>query len=206
MPRKKLIRQNQFPYHVTIRTNNKAWFQIPLSEVWNICKKSLIYAQRKTNVEINCFLLMTNHYHLLITTPDSNIDTFMRLFNSRIGRLIADSSLVINNKFNSPYKWTIIEGENYLKNVYRYIYQNPVRANMTDDCKSYPYSSLHFTSFEAALFNYKPHIIYGNEKSWFEKIYDNELESILKNALSKTNFKISRDVSTRAKHILSKCT
>ncbi len=169
MPRRKLIRQNIFPYHVVTRTNNKDWFRIPLCDVWDICKESLHYSQAKRPAVINCFVLMSNHYHLLITTPNEDIDEFMQFFNLRLSRLISIKSGAINQKFSNRYKWSIVDKENYLMNVYRYIYQNPVRAKITLTCDSYPYSSLKFSGFEAKLFNYKPHLKYATDKDWIEE-------------------------------------
>ena len=109
MPKKKLIRQGDFPYHVTTRNNNRDWFSIPMNEVWHICKESLIYAQEKEKVQINCFVLMSNHYHLLLTTPDENIDRFMMHFNWRISYLISLRTSRINHKFSNRYKWSIVQ-------------------------------------------------------------------------------------------------
>lgn len=202
MPRKKLIRQNTYPYHVTTRTNNKAWFSIPIFEVWNMCKQSLVYALNRRPVVIHCFMLMGNHYHLLLTTPNEDIDQFMHLFNLKLSQLINKKSGAINHKFSNRYKWTLVESEEYLLNVYRYIYQNPVRAKITKDCMSYPYSSLHFTRYESQLLNHHPHIHYGNEKSWLEKFMGEEFDSIIRNSLKKPTFRANNKVSSYHKKIL----
>lgn len=199
MAKRKLIRQSSFPYHVVTRTNNKTWFKIPMCEVWDICKESLIYAQAKESVELNSFVLMSNHYHMLITTPEENIDRFMMHFNWKLSNLISKFSGVINQKFSNRYRWTIVDNQNYLQNVYRYIYQNPVRANITKNCWSYPYSSLHFSRFEAKKFNYKPHFNYLNSKSWFEKRYSEEFENLIKKSLRKSYFQ--PNLKTRKFHL-----
>ena len=195
MTRKKLIRQNSFPYHVTMRTNNKDWFQIPMCDVWDICKQSLKYAIAKNSVVIHSFVLMGNHYHLLLTTPNEDIDKFMQSFNLNLSRLITKKSGVINHKFSNRYKWTIVAEQNYLLNVYRYIYQNPVRAGIAVNCFSYPYSSLHFTSYESKLFNHYTHIDYAQEKLWLERNYGDDFNQIIKNALTKETFKKTTRVS-----------
>ena len=79
MGRKNLIRQNEFPYHVTIRTCNKNWFLIPMYQMWDICYDCLKLSLEKIPVNIHSFVLMNNHYHLLLTTPDSNIDVGLTL-------------------------------------------------------------------------------------------------------------------------------
>lgn len=206
MPRKKLIRQSEFPYHVTTRTSNRDWFPIPISEVWDVIKESLIYSLKSCNAKIHCFVLMGNHYHLIISTPDKNIDIFMRLFNSSISRFISKRSGLKQQRFAGPYKWTILDHKGYLLNVYRYIYQNPVRAKIVRNPFDYPYSSLHFSMFEAKLFNYSPHIVYGKEKSWLEKYYGEEFEQLMKSTLKKKSFSHIKGSSIHHQNILNKPT
>jgi len=81
MPRKNLIRTNLYPYHVTIRSNNKEWFDLPREIVWKICLRAMVLANQKHPVRIQAFVLMANHYHLLIWTPQCNLDRFMSVFN-----------------------------------------------------------------------------------------------------------------------------
>lgn len=203
MPRRKLVRQNQFPYHVTTRTNNKDWFSIPIYEVWDICKFALIRAQNANPVIVHCFVLMGNHYHLLITTPESDIDKFMFYFNKGLSDLINKRSGVINHKFSNRYSWSIVDKKNYLFNVYRYIYQNPVRAKITKDCFSYPYSSLHFTRFEAKLLKHKAHYNYAQEKTMFEKRFGSEFDNLIRYALNKRKFKVREKITVHYEKILN---
>lgn len=195
MPKRKLIRQSKYPYHVVTRTNNKNWFQIPIFEVWDICRECILYAQSKEPVVINCFLLMNNHYHLPVTTPNLNIDKFMMHFNWKLSDLISKYSGVITQNFSNSYRWTIVDKQSYLQNVYRYIYQNPVRADITESCISYPYSSLHFNKIESKKFNFKPHFNYSSSKSWFEKRYGCDYDSMIKVALKRPYFQPSSRAS-----------
>ncbi len=203
MPRRKLVRQNHFPYHITTRTNNKDWFNIPLHQVWDIFKEALISAQQKNSVQIHCMVLMSNHYHLLISTPNSDIDMFMKHLNLKFSQLLGKASGRINHKFSNRYKWCIVDQQNYLLNVYRYIYQNPVRAGLTNDCSRYPYSSIHLTSFEAKLINYEPHLIYGKEKSWMERQFGCDFDLVIRNGLKNKVFKPNVDINTHTKKILN---
>lgn len=203
MPKKKLIRQNVYPYHVITRNNNRDWFNIPIYEVWDICKESLIYALEREKVEINCFVLMSNHYHLLLTTPHENIDRFMMHFNWRISFMISNRINVINHKFSNRYKWSIVSKQSYLFNVYRYIYQNPIRAGICDECKDYPYSSLHFSNFEAELFNYRPHLNYSDSKHLIEKRFDSEFDNCIRNSLKRSYFKPKQKISVLYKKRLN---
>ena len=195
MPKRKLIRQSEFPYHVVTRNNNKDWFQIPIHNVWDICKESIVYALKKETVVIHAFVLMSNHYHLLISTPKSNIDKFMMHFNWKMSDLINRKSHYINHKFSNRYKWSIVDKQSYLYNVYRYIYQNPVRANLSKDCLTYPYSSLHFTNSENEIFNFKPHFNYSDCTAFFERRFGDEFDRLMTNSLRKAYFKPAASTS-----------
>lgn len=144
MPRKKLIRTSLYPYHVTARSNNKEWFELPISEVWQICCDCLHMANAKYPVEVISFVLMSNHYHLLLFTPSENLDHFMYELNKNISLKIRQRSNRINHIFGGRYKWCLIKSEKYLSNCYRYIYQNPLRAGTTIQCENYPYSTLFY--------------------------------------------------------------
>ncbi|MCT4640802.1 MAG: transposase [Bacteriovoracaceae bacterium] len=140
MPRKKLIRTDSYPYHITSRSNNKEWFYIPTQEVWKICCSLIQEGQKKFNTKIDAFVLMNNHYHMLIYTPNANIDKFMQFFNKNLGQTISRKAKRINRIFGASYKWNIIESQSYYKNVLRYIYQNPLRANIVQKINDYPFT------------------------------------------------------------------
>ena len=144
MPRKNLIRTDQFPYHVTIRSNNKEWFDLEMNEVWKIFLYSIKIALVKVPVKIESFVLMNNHYHILLYTPNSDLDKFMNILNSSISREFRLKTKRINRIFGDRYKWKLINNENYYKTVIRYIFQNPVKANLVSRCEEYKFSSLYY--------------------------------------------------------------
>lgn len=146
MPRKPLVRTSLYPYHVTSRANNKEWFELPLDQVWDICIKSMRAAYYKHPVDIISFVLMGNHYHLLVQTPHSNLDQFMYELNKNIAIDLKQRTGRINKIFGGRYKWCLISNMRYLANCYRYIYQNPLRANITKRCQDYPFSTLYYKS------------------------------------------------------------
>ncbi|MBF0299063.1 MAG: transposase [Oligoflexia bacterium] len=142
MGRSLLIRTNDFPYHVRIRSNNREWFYLPIEEVWEIFTFQLQETATKHNLDIYCFTLMNNHYHLLFKTPDQNIDKALQHLNHQISLAIGKKANRINRIFGTRYKWSIVQTENYLLRVYRYIYQNPIRAGICEKVEVYPYNSL----------------------------------------------------------------
>ena len=144
MPRRCLIRTANYPYHITIRTNNREWFDLPMNEVWNICIKAIKFANMKHNCEVQAFVLMSNHYHLMIWTPFENIDLFMFDMNSYISKKIRRRTGRINRIFGDRYKWCLINSMEYYRSVLKYIYQNPLIAELSNKCENYHYSTLHY--------------------------------------------------------------
>jgi len=88
---------------------------------------------------------MSNHYHLLVETPDANLSRGMRqlngvytqTFNRRHGR--------VGHVFQGRYKAILVDRENYLLELSRYIALNPVRAGMVASAKDWPWSSYRAT-------------------------------------------------------------
>jgi len=99
---------------------------------------------RNYNVEIHAFCLMTNHYHLLIRTPSSNLNKAMRqingIYTQRYNKLISRDGPL----FRGRYKAILIEAESYLLQVSRYIHLNPVAANIVKDPKDFAWSSYRY--------------------------------------------------------------
>lgn len=142
MPRKPLIRSEHLPYHVTSRSHNKEAFALPIENVWSLALKSFAEAHAAHPVEVVSFVLMSNHYHLLLYTPKGNLDLFMYEFNKRPAQSIQRESKNINQVFGGRYKWNLIESKQYFSNCYRYVFQNPVRAGLVYRCEEYRYSTL----------------------------------------------------------------
>lgn len=142
MPRKPLIRSDKHFYHVVTRSNHKDWFALPMEKVWKLFLNSLALAQEKYPAKIGPFILMSNHYHLLILTPNSNLDQFMYELNKNFSLKLRTESLMVNRMFGGRYKGCLIKNQNYLWNTWKYIFQNPIRANITDKVEDYPFGSL----------------------------------------------------------------
>ena len=192
MPRKNLIRSNSQPYHVTSRANNKEWFTLPMEDVWELTKKCLKEANEKHRIELISFVLMSNHYHMLVKTPEGNLDKFMYEFNKRLAQNLRDSSGRINHIFGGRYKWCLIQSQTYFLNCYRYVYQNPIRAELAIRCENYPYSSLYSLVY-GREFPVPLHDSIGFKDvhllNWLnEKIHENEV-NYLRDKLKRSEFK-----------------
>jgi putative transposase len=142
MPRPPLIRSDSLAYHVTVRSNNREWFHIPIDRVWDVLTRNIGQAAWKYGAEIHTLLLMSNHFHLLLSTPKKNIDAVMRYSLSGATRHIGLLAKRENHVFGARYKPTILPDARALAYVYKYICRNPVRAGIASKVEGYQFSSL----------------------------------------------------------------
>lgn len=184
MPRKNLIRVKRLPYHVTTRTHDQEFFNLPLELVWKIVQESLVEAYRLHPINLIAFVLMNNHYHMLLITPNEDLDLFMYEFNKRFALKIISRTKNQNQVFGGRYKWSIIRSKNYFSNCYRYIYQNPLRAKIINRVEDYPYSTLNYIA-KGLKFPIPIHDQFGFKDGfcldWLNaKFSDEDLESVRK--------------------------
>jgi REP element-mobilizing transposase RayT len=94
----------------------------------------------------HAYCLMTNHYHLLIETPDGNLSKGMRQLNGVYTQRFNRSHGRVGHVFQGRYKAVFVEKESYLLELSRYIVLNPVRARMVHSAGEWPWSSYQATA------------------------------------------------------------
>ncbi|MES2801512.1 MAG: transposase [Bdellovibrionota bacterium] len=199
MPRKHLIRTCDFPYHVTARSNNKDFFYLHMDTLWDIFMESMTEAEKHFNCQFHAFVLMSNHYHLLVSTPNSNLDLVMNYLQREIARKANKISSRINHFFGGPYKWSLICEESYYWNALKYIFRNPIRAGLCDNVLSYQFSSL---NSQPKKFNWRLTDFFNNRNTyisidldWLNEPFYNETENNIQAALRRREFQIPCDAN-----------
>ncbi len=92
------------------------------------------------------YCLMSNHYHLLIETPEANLSKGMRQLNGVYTQSYNRGHDVTGHVFQGRYKAIVVEKQSYLLELSRYIVLNPVRAGMVRAAKDWPWSSYRATA------------------------------------------------------------
>ena len=96
----------------------------------------------KYGVSIHAFVLMTNHVHLLATPKDKNsLSKMMQSLGRYYVRYVNSTYQRSGTLWEGRFKSTLVDSDEYLFMVYRYIELNPVRAGMVTDPAEYPWSS-----------------------------------------------------------------
>ena len=91
---------------------------------------TLAEACGKTEWQIHAYVLMPNHFHLVVETPKPNLVAGMKWFlGTYTGRFKRRHNL-IGHVFSGRYKALVVDGsgDGYLKTVCDYVHLNPARA------------------------------------------------------------------------------
>ena len=127
-------------YHVTSRGDGRediylsdddrqAW----LETLANVCERF--------NWVCHAYCQMSNHYHLVIETPDANLSKGMRQLNGVYTQRFNRSHQRVGHVFQGRFKAILVEKDNYLLELARYVVLNPLRARMIRQLTQWPWSS-----------------------------------------------------------------
>ena len=127
-------------YHVTARGDgrddvfladgDRRVFIEGLAEVWE-----------RFNWTVHAYCLMSNHYHLLVETPDANLSRGMRQLNGVYTQRFNRTYDRVGHVFQGRYKAILVEKDAHLLELARYVVLNPVRACMVHTPGEWPWSS-----------------------------------------------------------------
>lgn len=124
----------------------------------------------KYKFKFHAFVLMRNHYHMLIETANPNLHKGMLRINSGFAFIVNRSHKRKGPVFSHRYKAILVEKEEYYENLIYYIYQNPIKAGIVKKAEEYPASSLYLINknqnkFKNLLFLNLQEEIFGS-KNW----------------------------------------
>lgn len=142
-------------YHITSRGNEKRKIfkdDKDRTTFLNILKD---YHDR-FGILVHSYVLMDNHYHLILETPKGNLLKVMHGINSRYTIYFNRRHKRSGHLFQGRYKAIIVDKDEYLIPLSRYVHLNPVRARMVEKPEQYKWSS------------YRGYMGKGKEDNWVE--------------------------------------
>jgi len=127
-------------YHVTSRgdgrediyltnADREAW----LAVLGQVCKRH--------NWVCHAWCQMTNHYHILLETPEANLSQGMRQLNGVYTQRFNRGHARVGHVFQGRYKAILVERESYLLELARYVVLNPLRAKLVKRLEAWAWSS-----------------------------------------------------------------
>lgn len=130
-----------YPHHVIQRGNNRQ--TIFLNDADRRRMLELLEENaRQCEVAVHAYVLMDNHFHLLLTPQSAEgLPCMMQAVGRRYVRYFNDTHGRSGTLWEGRYKSTLIETERYLLACMAYIDLNPVRAGLVAQARDYPWSS-----------------------------------------------------------------
>ena len=91
--------------------------------------------------QAHAYCLMSNHYHLVIETPEANLARGMRQLNGVYTQAFNRRHRKVGHLFQGRYTAILVDKDKYLLELARYVVLNPVRAGMVKSAGQYLWSS-----------------------------------------------------------------
>ncbi len=98
-------------------------------------------------VEIFAYVLMDNHYHLLLRTLNPNLSKAMQWLGSTYTRRFNLRHSQTGHLFQGRFKGIIIESDVYALTLSHYIHRNPLRAGLVERLADHRWSSYPFYAY-----------------------------------------------------------
>ena len=130
-----------YPHHIIQRGNNRQ--AIVRSDADRECLLELMAENaRKHQVAFNAYVLMDNHFHLLLTPETAEgVPLMMQAVGRRYVRYFNDLHGRTGTLWEGRYRSTLVQTERYLLACMVYMDLNPVRAGMVAEARQHLWSS-----------------------------------------------------------------
>jgi len=138
----------EFPgavYHITARGNGREDIFL-LDDDRILFYEVLAHAVERFGWLCHAWCLMTNHYHLMIETPNGNLSKGMRQLNGIYTQRFNRAHERVGHVFQGRYKAILVEKDAHLLALCRYIVRNPVAAGIVSDASDWQWSSYRTTA------------------------------------------------------------
>ncbi len=142
-------------YHITSRGNERRNIYKDKTDRITFLDILKDYHER-FGILIHSYVLMDNHYHLILETPKGNLLKVMHGINSRYTIYFNRRHKRSGHLFQGRYKAIIVDKDAYLIPLSRYVHLNPVKAGIAERPEEYKWSS------------YNGYIGKSKENDWIE--------------------------------------
>jgi REP element-mobilizing transposase RayT len=209
MPRSRLILSSELPYHVSARCNNREAFPASLPFAWEVLGELLWESQITHGSVIHAFVLMPNHFHLLVTAAGAPLPKVMQFLMVEATRRIHRRVGKCGHLFQGPHHRSLIQDTVYYRQALKYVLRNPVKAGLSARAEDWTFSSLQFILGQARpRFSISPpllpldinlsEVVEEQTLEWINRDYrEAETEKWIRSGLKRRVFTSLRDRKTR---------
>jgi putative transposase len=142
-------------YHIMARGNRKGLIFLDDKDRFRFID-TLAEVCERTGFRVHAYVLMPNHYHLLLETPETNLVAGMHWLQSTYTIRFNLRHKLVGHLFQGRYKAIPVDNEDplYFRMISEYIHLNPARAGLLDSQK--PNLGSYFWSSYRAFIGNKP--------------------------------------------------
>jgi len=108
--------------------------------------KLLAAAVERYSWLVHAYCLLSNHYHLLVETPQPNLSAGMRQLNGTYAQYFSRRHDRPGHLFQGRFKAYVVDKDSYLLELSRYIALNPVKAGLVSSPGQWKWSSYRKTA------------------------------------------------------------
>jgi len=127
-------------YHITSRGNERKKIFLDDGDRTRFLEILAEYHHRY-DIRIHTFVLMGNHYHLILETPQGNLLKVMHGINGRYTGYFNRKYSRTGHLFQGRYKGILVDKDAYLLQLSRYVHLNPAKAGIVEKPEHYVWSS-----------------------------------------------------------------
>ena len=139
-----------YPHHIIQRGNNRQAIFSSAADYRHLLELLRTHA-RECQVAVHAYVLMSNHFHLLLTPQEADgLPRMMQAVGRSYVQYFNRKQQRTGTLWEGRYRSTVLQTERYLLQCMAYIDLNPVRAAMVAGPQDYPWSSYaHYTGQRA---------------------------------------------------------
>lgn len=164
MPRKERYQEPGY-YHIINRGVERRLIYLE-PEDYEFFLDLLLKVSKEYEVTIHAFCLMTNHYHLLLETKQTNLSRAIQFVNDKYAKYFNKKYTRSGHLWQGRYKSYPLFDDAHFWIVTKYIERNPIKANMLEDIALYKYQSFFQWKYKHNYFELL------NNSMIFEMTYD----------------------------------
>lgn len=136
----RIVIPNQ-PLHIMHRGNNRQALFKSDEDMMRI-KEDIALSLLKSQCSLHAYVIMSNHIHLLITPENkAQLAIFMQSLANRYVRYFNAIHQRTGTIWEGRFKSCLVDSEQYLFTLHKYIEMNPVKAGMVGNVADYQWSS-----------------------------------------------------------------
>ena len=140
MPRRGLEFRAGHAYHLYSRGVNRQRIFFESENYAFFLRRVRTYLTPET-VDVVAYCLMPNHYHLFVCLKADSLAEMMRSLNMSFARAVNKRYDRVGPLFQGRFAAKLVERDEYLLHLSRYIHLNPVEAGLVDKAEAWEYSS-----------------------------------------------------------------